>query len=239
MKGAFFNQNREYRLETEKESWAQGDPIRGALSVRLHGAAPAVHAKVLLAHGDLKAVRAKSADAFEVLAEAAISDANGGQWEFPTDRNVAITDSGGSLFLLYGAADAPPESLGQLQLTVKPAEVVEKFLDVLRTRFRFVQKFVKAEKHGMHAKLMPPESKALAFVEQLILRFSFADEALNLTYEFTVHAFEATESAVASKKKKKKREIQLSPADYRTASGRWNDERFEAEIASALAEVSK
>lgn len=249
MKGTFFQKGCEYKLQTEGEAWAQGETIGGRLLVRAHAPATApTTVRVVLAHGSLKAVHAKKPDALTIVAETELSgpdlaSGEGAAWSFPTELNAPITDSTTSLFLLYGPPADPSggglETLGQLQVTLKPHPVIAKFLDVLQTRFRFVLKANKSEKGGMNSKLVPPDSQALSFVEQLVLRFAFEGETLGIVYEFTTHSFEASASSVAAKKQKKKREISFAPTDYKLASGRLNDELFEADIQAALSEVSK
>jgi len=245
MKGTFFQKGCEYRLQTEGETWVQGETIGGHLIVRAHAPATAPEkARVVLAHGGLKAVHAKSPDAFDVVAEAEVGgpglvSESGAPWSVATGSNAPITDSTSSLFLLYGPADGGLETLGRLQVTLKPNPVIAKFLDVLQTRFRFVLKANRSEKKGMQSKLVPPDSQALSFVEQLVLRFAFEGETLGVTYEFTTHSFEASASSVNAKKAKKIREIDFTPTDYKLSSGRLNDDLFENHIRGALDEIAR
>lgn len=240
MKGFSFQKGVEYRIETIGEKWQQGDPIEGKLSAK--SASGAVNAaQVVLAHGTLKKVHAKSPDAFDIIAQEKLTLSSGeANWKFPTTKNSPITDVSGSLFLLYGPEGAEVSTLGQLQLNVVPAEVIAKFLDVFQIHFRFVLKFTKTEKNGVQAKLVPPEgNKQFSFLEHLILRFSFSDDDLSITYEFNVLTFDATVNSLTQIKKKKKREVAFTPAQYKTPSGRWNDDLFEKEIAAALDELDK
>ncbi len=241
MKGTFFQKGTEYKLEIDGESWAQGDTIKGKLIAKSHSNGPIPEVQALLAYADLKHVHAKKPDSFEVLATTPLKLKDGiADWEFPLDRNAPITDVSSSLFILYGPVDPDPMTLGRLQLSVKPYGCIEKYLDVLRVHFRFVLKFTKAEKKGMQAKLVPPDgAKNLSFLEHVLIRFSFNGDDLHLTYEFVLHTFEANISSVTSKKKKRKREVAFTAAQYRTPSGRWNDDFFQSEIAAALQELDQ
>lgn len=244
MKGTYFQKGTEFRLQTEAESWSQGDTIRGTLVLRAHSPGVSTTARVVLAHGNLKQVHAKKADALDAVEEVVLSgkeltNESGAAWSFSTSLNARITDSTTSLFLLYGPEGGGLETLGHLQVTLKPAPVIEKFLDVLKTRFRFVLKTMRSEKKGCQAKLVPPDSSALAFVDQVVIHFHFDEEVLNLAYEFTTHGFEAGASSVKQTKQKKTREVEFRKSDYLTSSGRLNDDLFEKEIEAALVEIGK
>ncbi len=241
MKGTFFQKGTEYKLEIDGESWPQGDSIKGKLIAKSHTGAALTEAQVQLGYADLKQVRAKKPEAFEILTTTPLTLKDGSaDWVFPLDRNAPITDVSSSLFVLYGPVTSDPMSMGQLQLNIKPAACIDKFLDVLRTHFRFVLKFTKAEKKGMQAKLVPPDgAKAISFLEHVLIRFSFDGDDLNLTYEFILHSFEANASSVNAKKIKRKREVTLSINQYRTPSGRWNDDFFQSEITAALQELEQ
>lgn len=240
MKGFSFQKGTEYRIETTAERWNQGDDIQGRISCK-SGSGPVLSAQVVLADGNLKRAHSKSPDAFSVIARETLTLTQGeGSWKFPTDKNVTITDTSGSLFLLYGAPDGELHTLGALQLAMHPAPVIEKFIDVMATHFRFVLKFTKSEKNGVQAKLVPPDgAKKLSFLEHVILKFSFDDENLSIQYEFNVLTFEASASTLTQNKKKKKRAVAFTPTQYRTPSGRWNDELFESEITAALEELDQ
>ena len=182
MKGTSFQKPLELSLQVEGEAWKQGDRITGALVAKNHGgeSVPLREIYVRLAHGSLKQVRQKSADAFEQISAVA-GDASGMlaagaeariSWSFQTDRNCPITDSSSSVFLLYGRGEAL-ESLGQLQLTVHPDEVIQEFLKVLTIQFHFVVKTRKASKRGVDVKLAPPpEEKSSILLIMSSCRFA-------------------------------------------------------------------
>jgi len=69
MKGTIFQKPFEFNLRVEGESWAQGDPISGSLIIRNHSGEPVSlgDIRVLLGYADLRHVRAKSPEAFEIL----------------------------------------------------------------------------------------------------------------------------------------------------------------------------
>lgn len=243
MKGTFFQKPLEFNLRIEGETWNQADAISGELIAKNHGAEPVALETlgVGLAHGELKKVRLKSPEAFDVLASQKFE---GGQmlepgkearlsWKFETDRNCPISDSTKSLFIVYGQGDAT-EKLGQLQLTIRPYWIIQEFLSTVTTQFRFVVKTLKWSKGRVEAKLAPPDSKAFAMLEHLTLSFRFEEETLDVKYVFQVKKLEATAANVDVKKDKREVEQSFAKHEYLTPSGRIGFERLEAAIREAL-----
>lgn len=243
MKGTVFQRPLEFNLVIDGESWQQGDPIFGTLTVRNHGKEPLDMSEVCLhlALGELKKVRLKSPEAFDVLKSAELG-ANGQlqpgsstefSWRFETDRNFPITDNLKSPFILYGRGTAL-EQLGQLELAVNPFAIIDEFIKTLQIQFRFVVKGRKWSKGKVEFKLAPPDSKALGMVEHLNAQFQFEQETLNVKYSFHVKKLEATAASVAMSKGKKETEQSFTLQDYRLPSGRLNHERIERGIAAAI-----
>ncbi|MCM2278930.1 MAG: hypothetical protein NDJ89_12715 [Oligoflexia bacterium] len=235
MRGVFFQKPREFVLEVEGESWRQGEQIRGTLTIRDHGASAPAPARVLLAEGALKKVRERSPEAFEVLASAVTKPGETVfSWSFPLARDFPITENTSSPFLLYGTSEAPPE-LGQLQLNIRPHEVIEQFLDTLRVHFRFVQKSRRSSKGWVDVRLSPPDARNLGMLEYLVLGLRLDEsEALELRYQFQLKKIEATAAAFDVKKLRKIAESRIESHEYRLPSGRFQHERFEADIRKAL-----
>jgi hypothetical protein len=244
MKGTLFQKPLEFNLHVEGESWKQGDPVRGSLLVKNHGTESVAlsEIRVHLAEGGLKKVRLKTPGAFEVLSS--ISGPEVGllepgkeatiPWSFLTDRNSSITDSFNSPFLVYGRGEAL-ETLGQLQLFFHPYEIIQEFIKIIGTRFRFVVKSQRGVKRGVDIKLVPPAgSKAFSSLEHLVLSFRFEGETLELRYSFQVKKLEASAAAVDVKKQKSELEQSFTPEQYRVPSGRVNDELLESAIGEAL-----
>lgn len=243
MKGTVFQKPFEFNLRVDGESWAQGDPINGSLVIKNHGGEPVSldAIRVMLAYADLKHVRQKSPDAFEVLQTASTPSsqlAAGNEltvpWKFETTRNSPITDTSSSLFLVYGAGSAL-EKMGQLQLTVTPYPVIFDFINIFQTSFRFALKSQKFNKNAVEIKLLPPDGgKAFTHVEHLILRFSFQGEELEVDYGFKVKKLEATASNFAVSKQTRSSSQVYRPDQYRTSSGRFNHDEMEGRVREVL-----
>ena len=246
MKGTFFQKPLEFRLQVDGESWNQGNAISGTLVAKNHGneSVPMDHVRVALAHGLLRHVHAKDPDAFEILntTSGQAGDKLEAQkeftlpWKFQTERNTPITDNLSSLFLVYGKGEAT-EQLGQLQLKMIPDPVIEEFIQIFIISYRFVVKSRKHSKGTVEVKLAPPDAKAFASLEQLIVKFHFEGETVHLAYSFGVKKVEATAASVDMKKAKKEFEQEFKPLQYKTASGRFNHDAVEAEIRQVMAQV--
>jgi len=248
VKGTFFQKPLEFRLSVDGETWRQGDPITGTLTVKNHSPEPlpTQEITVRLARATLRKVHQKLEGAFETAVGSAAppSDAStlapGAEfnfpWKFVTDRNCPITDSVSSLFLLYGKGEDGMQ-MGQLQVPVIPYEVISQFLDVMKTAFRFVLKTTKWSKGSVDAKLAPPDSRNFVGLEQAVISFHFEGEVLQVDYDFKLKKIEASASAVELKKQKTSFSQSYEPALYRTPSGRFDHERVEKEIGTILSQV--
>lgn len=239
MRGTFFQKPIEYRLEVKGESWKQGETIYGALSVKNHGGDPLDKSDigVHLAIGDLKQVRLKSNEAFEILSSTFFKDTEDTlDWHFEISRNSPITDKSGSLFLLYGKG-ATQRALGQLQLQVQPHPLIQEFIDRFQVQYRFVVKGLKAGKHGVEAKLAPPSGKTFATLDHAIVSAKFDDDALGLRYVFNIKKVDTAAAGFEVAKAKREVTQTIAPNEYRTASGRFNQDLLEQRIKEALGVV--
>jgi hypothetical protein len=244
MKGTCFQKPLEFNLRIDGESWQQGESIVGSLTVKNHGPTSvplsAIHAR--LAYGELKKVRAKSQDAFKVISESKSEGTLESQKEvtipfkFETDRNCQITDTSGSLFLVYGDGDAT-EKLGQLQLAVHPYWVIQEFVKTFQTDFRFVVKTQKAGKGTVEIKLVPPVSQAFATLEQVIFSFKFQGDALEMQSAFHTKKVEASAASVDLKKEKKASHHVFEAKQYLLPSGRFNHDTIVPMIREVLSAV--
>lgn len=246
VKGMFFQKPLELTLHVEGETWKQGDPIQGLLTIKNHGseAVPVSEVKVHLAYGTLKKVHQRAPNSFDILASADLQGVSTIEpnseaelpWKFETDRNSPITDTTDSLFLVYGRG-TELEKLGQLQLMVRPDQVIQDFLDTVITGFRFVVKTQKSNKAALDVKLAPPDSKAFSMLEYMVLGFKFDGDELRVKYTFNLKKMEATAASVDVKKLKKSTQQSFRPDQYRIPSGRFNHEHVETSVREALNEI--
>ncbi len=247
MKGTFFQKPFEFKLNVEGETWRQAQGVSGVLTVKNQGSSPVSveGTRVHLAYGQLRKVRAKSPGSFQILNTATLTGSTSLDpqkevqlsWQFPTDLNSPISDTGASLFLLYGQAPET-DKLGQLQLTFHPSEIIQEFLNAITVQFRFVQKTIRSSKGWVQVKLAPPTAKAFAMLEHLNLSFHFDGDTLEVEYEFNIKKIEAGVAGMNVLKAKKATNQAFTAAQYRLPSGRLNHEIMEAGIREALSLIA-
>ncbi len=243
MKGVFFQKESEWRLEAPGIEWQQGGVLSGSLEVVNKGREP-VAAKVILALANLKKVKQKEAKAFEVLAEANLTDQNVApgsaktfNWTFELGKNIAISDKAQSLYLLCG--EGALEEMGQLPVTVRPHPHLQVLYGLLETTFRFVLKGQKSSKGWVEAKLKPSTAKRFTSLDQLVLYSRFEDETLVLKYVFHLRQLSATASSLGVSKEKFEFEQRLEERTYLFPGGIVNHQPLEAAMEEAFAAVKE
>ncbi len=248
MRGVSIQQPYELRLEVQGDDFVQGQSVPCVLAVKNRsGAASTLQTPaLLLALGNLKKVKAKDSDAFEVVARAecerGIEIPSGGQatfeHSFALDANAVITDKSQSLFLLYGNSEQP-SALAQLLLTVKVHPHVHAIFDTFTTVFSFVSKGESSKKDGWTSiKLKPPESRRMSLVEELNFAVRFDNRDLKVKYLFNVKRFDTSMSSVNVKKGKAEVEQTWLAQEYLFGGGFVRQEYVEKMIEAGLAEVS-
>ncbi len=242
MKGVFFSKPLEWNIETEKESWTQGEVIKGTLKVKNHGT-EAVSLKdsgAGIAFADIKKVHAKTEGAmkFDVKAtfaeeSLAANDTKELTFSLTLPANCAVTDKKASYFLAYGKE----ASENHLMLKIEPKVLFGKVIGLLDTFQRFKLKEFKSAKSGVEYKLIPPTSRDMAKLESLNLIFSMNGENLQMDYDFQVRKLD-TES-VTTKVSKAAVKVQkvLTPKDYSLGKDMINQDALLKSIESAIAEV--
>ena len=171
MKGSFFAQSLEWKIETQGESWSQGEMIKGTLSVTNHGTAEQSldNAGVALAYADVKKVHSRDEGALKFESSQTfttpIAPAQTLElpFEFKLSENSPISDKKSSYFISYG------KNLKEshLQLMVKPQAMFLKITELLDNFHRFKTKEVKTTKAGIEFKIDAPSSREFANVEKL------------------------------------------------------------------------
>ncbi len=238
MKGSFFRDNLEYRIDISGEAWLQDSKILGTLQVRNHGKTPwtgleTVRARLTL--GNERKVKAKTDDAFieiassgelvpagTLLAPSASTDPL--PWSFDLPAASRITDTTKSLYLTYGAAELnQPGAFGALQLRINPHPWIEDLCSVIETNFRFPRKKVSSgdDKSGaVEVKFDPPDAKAYSMLEQLVAEFKIvhpkdapAPLEIECTFTFNIKEVDAMKAGLALKKSKRTLSRILLPSE--------------------------
>jgi hypothetical protein len=247
VKGVFFKQPLEFRLEVKGDEWHQGESLSCVLSVKNRGASSLSLSGLYLhlARGSMKSVREKAADAFEVTSSAVFDSVCvlereselSFPWTFELDKNCTISDKSQGIFLLCGIG-ALADAAGQLTVTVLPHAHIEAVLSFLENSFSFVLKGQKSRKGWLEAKLKPPAGKDYPTLEHLMLSFRFNEETLLLKYCFHLKTIQATASTtVHVGKATRELEQELHSSKYLFPGGQVNHEPLETILAEALAVV--
>lgn len=242
MKGTFFSKPLEWNIETEKESWTQGEGLKGTLRVKNHGAEPVnlKDAGSAIAYADIKKVHARTEGAMkfdmkETFADVELAPQETKELTFnlTLPSNCAVTDKKASYFLTYGK-DA---SENHLMLKVEPKPLFGKVIGLLDTFHRFKLKEYKASKNGVEYKLIPPTSRDMANLESLNLIFSMNGENLQMDYDFQVRKLDT--AGVTTKVNKVGVKIQkvLTPREYSLGRDMINQDTLLKSLEGVIAEV--
>lgn len=242
MKGTFFSKPLEWNIETEKESWTQGDLVRGILRVRNHGAEnlDLNNSGVGLAFADIKKVHARTDGAMKFDGEEVFKDLelkSGEEKQLPFSLqlppNSGVTDKKASYFLTYGKN----YSENHLMLKVEPRVLFAKVVSLLDTFQRFKLKEYKCVKDGVEYKLIPPTSRDMANLESLNLTFSMKDENLVMDYEFLVRKLDTEGVVNKINKVGVKIKKSLSPKEFSLGKDMINQDALLKSIEGTLGEV--
>jgi hypothetical protein len=194
MKGFSVQNGTEYRILVEGERWNQGDVLD--VEIRSAESAPVL---VAVAEGQDRKIRAKSADAFEVL-ESREGAGPVFRTRFELQEDARITDKSGSLYLLYGNPESGA-SLASLKLTVEPHPVLSGIRDLLTHHFRFALKSASTGKSScVEFKLEPSGAKEWASLSQLLARLRMGKETIELELVFHRTVINALKPGLAGEK---------------------------------------
>ncbi len=248
MRGILIQRPLEYRLDVIGDSFEQGASVPCSLTIKNHAQTPTKieGLSLLLATGNLKKVKSRDSDAFEILErfelasslELAPSSHVTHERVLHLSLNSAITDKNSSPYLLYGDS-AHAQGIGQLLLTTQPHAHVRHIFDTMTTVFNFINRGVTSKDNQTVAKFKSPDSRRYSLVEELNVFSSFGEDlSITLRFVFTVKRFDHSSTAVAVKKAKVEILRQLEPSEYLFGGSFVRQEYIDEQIEAALAEVS-
>ena len=265
MKGSFFKDGIEYRIEIQGESWLQGSRVNGTLVVRNHGNKPFEGVSALavrLALGTERKVKAKQESAFVeigssgALAAGAEALAAGATslplpWEFALPETARITDATKSLYITYGPGElaAAAGTFGALQLRVLPHPWIEDLCSIIDTNYRFPRRKISAadDKSGaVEIKFDAPDARSFSAVESLVAEFRVirpesepAPTTIESSYTFQIKEVDAMKAGLQLKKGKRTATRTLDPRELiLKLNNRVRRDVFEGVFASVLAEAN-
>ena len=242
MKGTFFNKPLEWNIETEKESWSQGDEVKGILKLKNHGTevVDLSQAGVAVAHADIKKVHARTEgamkfDAKEAFSELEIKPGESKELSFSLTlpANCPVTDKKSSYYLTYGRN----HSENHLMMKIEPKPLFGKVIGLLDTFHRFKLKEYKASKQGVEYKLIPPTSRDMANLDSLNLIFSMQNENLQMDYDFQVRKLDTAGVTTKINKMGVRITKTLSPKEFSLGRDMINQDTLLKSIESVINEV--
>lgn len=247
MRSVFIQKPLEFRLEVPLEAAVQGETVPCKLSVKNQGAEPTPLSQLslLLGLGVLKKVKAKAADAFEVLDRSALDRsqtvAPGSEvvstWEFRLDRNAPLSDKNQTPFLLYGNGETP-DQLGQIPLTVTMHPHYRAIFDTCETVFSLINKGESWKDGYTLVKYKAPDLRKFSLVEEILIGVRFVDDSLELVYTFKVKKIDATALSLNFKKGKAEVTQTWSPQEYLFGGGFIRQEFVEKMLDEAFSVVA-
>ncbi len=242
MKGTFFSKPLEWNIETDKESWTQGENITGVLRLKNHGSESVdlTDAGVAIAYADIKKVHARTEGAMKFDAKALFSEKElKGQeqkelsFSLTLPGNCAVTDKKASYYLAYGKN----HSESHLMLKVEPKILFGKVISLMDTFFRFKLKEFKGVKNGVEYKLIPPTARDMANIDSLNLIFSMQGENLQMDYEFFVRKLDTAGVVNKINKLSVKIPKNLTPKEFSLGKDMINQDVLLKSIEGVISEV--
>ncbi len=242
MKGTFFSNSLEWKLETQGEAWSQGEALKGVLTVTNHSSAALslVDAGVALAYAEIKKVHARNEDALKFETSAFFTSkeiAQGAtetiEFNFLLSENSPISDKKSSYFLCFGRA----QKESHLQVNVKPQAMFLKITELLDNFHRFKTKEVKTVKNGIEFKIDSPDSREFANVDKLLLTTRLDGENLVMDFEFEVKKLDHSSITTKLGKEKVKNSQVLTPKQYSFGKGMINQDGILKTFQTVLDQV--
>lgn len=235
MKATTFVKPLELILETDKESYKQGELIRGSLTIKNHSAqevSPLLEVK--LAYGNFKRVEKKDPKAFEIISSSEIFKdepiAPNGQlkksFNFKLSDIAPITDKDNSLFLHYGQA--------HVELVVEMSELISMFLQTFSNFFRFKIVGTKFKKGKVEVKLDPPNSREMSTIESLVCLLAHNGKSFDIDYQFIVRTLENAQVGASVAKTQRDFSQKLTPKEYEFGPGAYNQNGLKKAIEEIL-----
>jgi sporulation-control protein spo0M len=164
----YFAKPLEYRVEIPRDTFVQGEPLRGTVSVTNRDTQPHknLSLQVGLAFGVYKELKAEGASTLQVLQRLTLAEGfalKPGQerqadWELPLALDAPIQSKEGGPFLLYGGDLDTPERRGQIDLPVQLAPSLAAFLTTLENHFAFELRGSRVVDGLLEARYKPPAS---------------------------------------------------------------------------------
>jgi sporulation-control protein spo0M len=246
MKGLYFAKPIEYRLETEADQLVQGERIQGSMAAINRGAneEKKLRMEVGLAYGDFKKIKDSEPGALVLIERKSLGkqfslkpgDDSSAEWELKLPPDCPVTSKDGSLFLLYGGNVEDSAARSKIDLQVKLAPVLEKFITSIENHFAFAAKSRGHENGFTEVKFKPPSSYPTLDELRVLMRLD-AKETMELEFYCRTRGFDRSPGK-GLKSKVVKIEQKYSRKEYLLHNSQPNRELFKAAMEAVLAKAT-
>jgi uncharacterized protein YbcI len=238
MKGTFFKKPLEFNIDINGETWAQGDTISGKFSITEHTKID-FDRTILgchLCYCTNKKFKSKDPKAITVLeSQHLLPNQNELNFTFNLEANCKISDTTGSLYIIYGDISNPFDS-GFLELNVTPIKPILYFTQIFEQFYRFKLKAFKNKKGYIEASVAAPDSKEWAGVKKMSIQMHIKDDELIVQFNVNLTKLDFTNSLNKTKDEKKEITKTLTKKQY-DLYGIANQDGIKKVIDEVLSEI--
>jgi hypothetical protein len=238
MKGTFFKKPLEFSLNIEGESWNQGETVSGTFKVQSHSdqLPDLIQVGCHLCFCNIKKFKAKDPKSITVL-ESILFSPNQSEldFNFKLNDNCPITDTTGSLYIIYGDIDSPFES-GFLQLNITPIKPIIYFTQILEQFYRFKLKAFKNKKDCIEAMVSAPDSREWTSIQKMAIQLKLKNDELIIKFIVNLKKLDFSNNHHKTKDEKREMSKTLTKEQYELY-GIANQDGIKKVIDEVLSEI--
>jgi len=216
MRGLYFAKPLESRLEVPRDSFVQGEPLQGSLSVtnRDTEARAKLTLQIGLAYGIYKDIKSEGTRALQLLERMTLAEnfalkpgeEKRCEWNMPLALVGPIQSKEGSPFLLYGGELDTRDARGQIDLPVQLAAPFSAFLTTLENHFAFELRGNRCSDGVLEGRFKPPASYPT--LEELTVLISLDAKAVKVEFQGRSRGLKrGEESGLTIKKRSAKKSL--------------------------------
>lgn len=238
MKAQFFKKPLNLNLSVKGESWQQGALVTGELKIT-NTSNETIDFNNLgchLCYCNSKKLKVNNPDAVTILESFQVpAGSDQLDFKFILDQNCPITDNIGSLQILCGDIRTPLDC-GMLRLEVRPANVIQNFIEVFELFYRFKFKPYKNKKDLIEVQAQPPASREWANLQKMSILLKMNNETLDIFFKFVIKKISYDTSTSQTIDEKKEIKISIPKKDY-SIYGSCNQDGIRKHISTVLDQV--
>jgi hypothetical protein len=216
MKGTFFRKQLELSIDIKGESWAQGDQVSGSFTAKDHSKENLNLMKLgcHLCFCTSKKFKLKDLKSISII-ESQLLPPNEKElkFKFNLENNCPISDTTGSLYIIYGDIETPFEA-GFLQLNTTPIKPIIYFTQIFEQFYRFKLKSFKNKKNYIEAAVSVPDTKQWVSIQKMVIQLRMEADELTVRFIVNLTKLDFTNSLNKTKDEKKEIAVTLTKKQY-------------------------